>query len=365
MKKILSLLILSLLVVSCYEEIVLPAGNEEPVVVMNAQMNTGETTHEVHLSVSRNNRVWGLDGADVKVTVNGTTAIAAVQVSDESSGWNPGYQPWENVYAFDADLRPGDEVRIDARKDAFQVSATVTAPPAVTLASIDTSSVRMAYMDDTSDYLQVKVGFRDLPGDTWYRVAASMETEFAYLDDEGNPHPGYSGAQTWWMSPETGFDPVISEGGGKSGGLDLAALLSADNTYNCFSDNTFRDQDCTIRPLFDPYVIYGYYDQYMFPDLEDYSEYGTVYEIISRMPYSSRRKARLQVRTIDFAQYHYLKALQNLETYGTEMTFLVEPTTLPSNVEGGLGFVGLETVSEVVFYEKEEVLPPSGERFLY
>ena len=41
------------------------------------------------------------------------------------------------------------------------------------------------------------------------------------------------------------------------------------------------------------------------------------------------------------------------------------PTTLPSNVEGGLGFVGLDTVTEVVFYEREVILPPSAEQVYY
>ena len=365
MKKLLPLLMMTALVVSCYEEIIIPVGDVEPVAVMNAQMNTGDTTHEIHLSASQKNRVWGLDGADVKVSVNGKTAITAVQVSDEDAAWNPYYRPWEQVYVFDADLKPGDEVRIEARKDALHVTATVTAPPAIDLALIDTSTVRMSYMGETDEYLQVKVGFRDLPGDTWYRVAACMETEYAYLEEDGSPSPEYSGAQTWWMPTETGFDPVISEGSGKTGGMDLAALLSVEDSYNCFSDNSFRDEDCTIRPLFSPYTVYGYYDQYAFPLLDDYTQYETVYGTISEMPYYSHRKARLQVRTIDFTQYHYLKALQNLDTYGTEMTFLVEPTTLPSNVEGGLGFVGLETVSEVVFYEKEETLPARNDLLYY
>ena len=364
MKKILPVLLLSTLVVSCYEEIILPSGNEEPVVVMNAQLNTAAATHEIHLSVSRNNRVWGLDGADVRVTVNEKTTFTATQVYDDYAS-TPGYQPWEQVYAFDADLKPGDEVRIEARKDAYAVSATVTAPPAVTLSAIDTSTVRMSYMDDVSDYLQVKLSFRDLPGDSWYRIDACTETEFAYLDEEGNPVPEYSGTQTYWLYPETGYDPVISEGGGKTGGLDLAALLSADNTYNCFSDNGFRDQECTVRPLFYPYSVYGHYQWYIFPDLDDYTNYQEIYETISHMPYRLHQRARVQVRTIDFGQYHYLKALQNLDTYGTEMTFLVEPTTLPSNVEGGLGFVGLDTVTEVVFYEKEVLLPPSAEQLYY
>lgn len=362
MKKLLTLLIMTALMVSCYEEIIIPVGDDEPVAVMNAQMNTGDTTHGIYLYVSQQNRVRGLEGADVQVTVNGKTTVRATEEIDEDD-WR--WTRREAHYTFDAVLKPGDEVKIDARKDALHVTATVTAPPAIDLTLIDTSTVRMSYMGETDEFLQVKLGFRDLPGATWYRVAACLETEYAYLEEDGSPSPEYSGDQIWWMSPETGYDPVISEGGGKTGGMDFAALLYAEDSYNCFSDNTFRDQECTIRPLFYPYSIYGYYDMYTFPVLDDYTQYETVYGIISKMPYYSHRKARLQVRTIDFTQYHYLKALQNLDTYGTEMTFLVEPTTLPSNVEGGLGFVGLETVSEVVFYEKEETLPPSGEQMYY
>ena len=364
MKKLLPLLSLSFLVVSCYEEIIMPVGDEEPVAVMNAQMNTRESTHRIELSVSQKNRVWALPGADVRVTINGKTTLVATEVPDAYAS-DPSYEPWEQVYSFDADLKPGDEGRIEARKDAFAVSAAVTAPPAVNLSIVDTTTVRMSYMGETDDYFQVKLSFRDLPGDSWYRVAACMETEYAYLDGDGNPSPDYSGDYTWWFSPETGFDPVISEGGGKTGGMDIGALLSEENTYNCFSDSPFRDQECIIRPLFHPSIVYGYYDQYIFPDGLDYDEYEAVYEVISKMPYHAHRTARLQVRTIDFAQYHYLKALQNMDTFGTEITFLVEPTTLPSNVEGGLGFVGLETVSEVIYYEKDVVLPPSGERLYY
>ena len=363
MKKILTLLIFPILMVSCYEEIIIPVGDEEPVAVLNAQLNTADTTHEIYLSVSQQSRVRGLEGADVQVTVNGNTTLRALAVI---AGNDQLMTRWETLYAFDADLKPGDEVRIEARKDAFHVSATVTAPPAVDLSLIDTSTVRMSFMGDTGDYLQVKLGFRDLPGDSWYRVAACMETEYAYLGEDGNPSPEYSGVQTWWMDPETGFDPIISDGGGKTGGMDIGALLSEENSYNCFSDNSFRNEECTIRPLFVPYVVYSYYnDWYIIPPSEDFEEYKSVYEIVYGMPYYMHRKCFLQVRSIDFAQYHYLKALQNLDTYGTEMTFLVEPTTLPSNVEGGLGFVGLETVSEVMFYEKEETLLPMNSILYY
>ena len=81
------------------------------------------------------------------------------------------------------------------------------------------------------------------------------------------------------------------------------------------------------------------------------------WEVLSALPREVHRRATVQLRTLDLTQYHYLKALENLDTFGTEMNFLVEPTTLPSNVEGGLGFVGIETVAEYLFYEETRTYP--------
>ena len=73
------------------------------------------------------------------------------------------------------------------------------------------------------------------------------------------------------------------------------------------------------------------------------------WSILTKMPVRLHRTCHFRLRTLDFTQYHYLKALNNLETFGTEVNFLVEPTTLPSNVEGGLGFVGIETITEMQY----------------
>ena len=80
-----------------------------------------------------------------------------------------------------------------------------------------------------------------------------------------------------------------------------------------------------------------------------------------KLPVRVRRECFFRLRSLDFAQYHYLKALNNLETFGTEMSFLVEPTTLPSNVEGGLGFVGIETVTEFCYARFEREYEPLDE----
>lgn len=357
MKKTIFLLILSFLAVSCYEEVVIPVGDEDPVGVMNAQLSTLESTHTVYLSVSRKSRVRALTGAEVRIFVNGAQVATAQEIPADYEGQR------ETAYEFETEIRPGDEVRIEARQGTMSLSASVTAPPAVTVSSVDTSTVRMTYMGDSSDYLQAKMVFQDLPGTSYYRVYGRSVDQFEYLDEEGNPIPGFSGTSESFLLMETGFDPVISEGAGKTGGADLGAILSDGNSYSCFSDSPFAGGECTIRPLLD---IYSYrLDHYYYGlNVPESMKEEIDWDLLGSLPRKMHRISTVQLRSLDFPQYRYLKALENLDTFGTEMSFLVEPTTLPSNVEGGLGFVGLETVTEVPFYEITRILPPTKHHLL-
>ena len=339
MRKFLPILMLAFLAAGCYEEIRIPTEDKDPVLVMNAQMDNLEETHTVNLSRSLLSKVEPFPGAQVRVYVNGTLVAEAEEVVEEYA-WN------RTAYAFEAPFKPGDEVRIEATKDAFHASATVLVPPAVAIESEDTSSVRMTYLDDTSDYLQLKVRFKDLPGDSWYGVDHRVSDLWEYLDEEGNVIPEYTAVSNNSGSIETGFDPVISEGSGKTSGSDFGALLSVENTYNCFSDSPISGEECTLRVMVYPWSVYlnDYRYGLLIPEVlqDDPDPWSTVI----KLPVRVRRECFFRLRSLDFTQYHYLKALNNLETFGTDMSFLVEPTTLPCNVEGGLGFVGIETITE-------------------
>jgi hypothetical protein len=345
---------LSFLAAGCYEEILIPTEDKDPVLVMNAQMDNLEKRHTVSLSRSLLSKVEPLPGARVKVYVNGALVAEAVE-TPEDSGWN------QTAYEFEATFKPGDEVRIEATKDAFSASSTVVVPPAVAIASVDTSSVRMTYLDETDDFIQLKARFKDLPGDSWYGVDNRIHDLWEYLDEDGNVIPEYTVATNGQGVIETGFDPVISEGSGKTSGSDLAALLSVENTYHCFSDAPIAGEECTLRVMTYPWNVY----------LGDY-QYGLLipqvlvddpdsWSILSKLPFRVHRECFFRLRSLDFTQYHYLKALNNLETFGTEMSFLVEPTIIPSNVEGGLGFVSIETVTEFCYARFEREYEPMDE----
>ena len=349
MRKTIFLLLLSFLAVSCHEEVILPVGDDQPVGVMNALLNTLDTTHTVLLSVARKSQMSPLDKADVHVFVNGTLAATA----EEMCGMVQYDTRKEVGYSFNTAFRPGDEVRIEARKDDISMTATVTAPQPATLLSADTVYVRVNYLGVTGRIMQVKTVFQDLPGASYYRVTGRILDEFKYLDMERNPVPGYSGAveDTLWVG--TGSDPVISESAGKTS-ADLGTFLEKGHTYHCFSDLSFAGQECTIRPLFDPNRFHAFYLRQYVTD--------TISEDLSTLEYNYyliiRRRALVQLRTLDFSHYRYLKVLEKLESYGKELSFLVEPAALPSNVEGGQGFVGLETVSEIVFFKDYVELYP-------
>ena len=351
MKKIVPILMLSFLAAGCYEEILIPTEDKDPVLVMNAQMDNLEEVHVVHLSRSLLSKVEPFPGATVKVYVNDTFVAQAVEMDDENA-WN------STPYAFEAVFHPGDEVRVEAVKDAFRATSTAIVPPPVYVESVDTSSVRLTYMDSSTDYVQLKVRFKDIAGETWYGVDHRFVDVWEFLDEEGNPSPEFTVRDSSQSPLETGYDPVISEGSGKTTGSDLGALLSVENYYHCFADTPIADQECTLRVMiYDwSYYLSDYWFGVPVPDwMQDDPD---AWSILMAMPFRVHRTCCFRLRSLDFSQYHSLTALNNLETFGTEVNFLVEPTTLPSNVEGGLGFVGIETVTELQYAVLEREYDP-------
>ena len=358
MKKIIPILMLSFLAAGCYKEILIPTEDKDPVLVMNAQMDNLEEVHVVHLSRSLLSKVEPFPGATVKVYVNGTFVTQAVEMHDENA-WN------STPYAFEAEFHPGDEVRIEAAKGAFNATSTAVAPSPAEIAWIKVYSAQKTYMDNVTDYYQLKVHFKDLPGATWYGVDQRIDDVWEYLDEDGNTPPGYTAYSGFSGGLETDMDPVISEGAAMPAGDDLMDFLTVGNYYNCFADTPIAGQECTLTIMvYANYVDVPEYRYWTYiPDtIEDDEE--TVRELWG-MPARLTRTAFFRLRTMDFSQYHYLKALNNLETFGTEVSFLVEPTTLPSNVEGGLGFVGIETITEMQYSSQMQEYEPVDDPYYY
>lgn len=319
--------------VSCYHEEYIAVVDDDPVLVLNAQMTTQEEGHYISLHKGfRGKTEPVLDGL-VKVFLNGTLQASIPRSVDE-----------DGRYLFTAAFAAGDEVRVTAEKDGMAVSATTVVPPDPPVYTLDTARVRYVAWGDAMDYIQMRVGYKDLPGNSWYRMSVRVDESHRYFDSDGEPMPDLDNESSYPVSLETGSDPILSEGNVSAGENDLAAFLSPYNAFCSYSDIAFADRECLLRPMISPWY---------FDDIVGF--WGDEEKMTGRMHIT--RKITFILYSIGFAQYHYLKGLDNLETFGYDASFLVEPTTLPSNVEGGLGFIAVDSGRETVLSEQEYEFP--------
>ena len=69
----------------------------------------------------------------------------------------------------------------------------------------------------------------------------------------------------------------------------------------------------------------------------------------------------LCLRTVSRDFYNYLRAINNMETYGYDVTPIIEPTMLPNNVTGGFGMVSVGADQTVTFdLGTHHVVPSQG-----
>ena len=301
-----------------------------------AQLSTSDTDHSVFLSMSYPDRIDSLPGATVNCYVNGTVhrAVAAPPEYEPTYDWQTGEVIMMPVryrhtrYDFQAEFKPGDEVRIEASKDGMQAWAELVVPQPGTLVSVDTATVvkSLVYQDlegsETyeQEYLEFTVRLRDVTGeDSYFTMNADLESRSLDYDT---------------------FHDLVLEDGYSSGLGDLFEDLLPVNSTHCFSDKMFRDGEVTVHLYFPTYYFnrYYYYDYYD----EDYEEYEDDGEDMT---------FRLRLNSIDRGFYNYLRALNNMMCYGFDVTPIIEPTMLPNNVQGGMGMVSVaaESLFELTF----------------
>ena len=324
----------------CEETIDIELEDQEPLLVINAQLSSDVTEHTVYLSLSSVSNVSAVKGATVEVSINGGAPITAVESEEDTDEWNKRYY---RAYVFDAALTPGDKVRISARSKERSAWAEVTLAPRVNILQVDTSSVQIRSYDTyTESDFQFKADIQDPEGDNFYRFHAVVESDMVFNVKEGEPKTQHV---VFNLNLDTSNDPVISEGLSTGADNDLA-FFSVDNAYAVFSDELFRNTRRTFRFTTSPYALQQAI-WYWEPDM-DWDNITTIVSV--------NRRVGVMLYTMDYTSYRYLKSLNNMETFGYEQQILIEPTTLPSNVEGGTGFVGAYTASEVVWFDLPEAV---------
>lgn len=324
---------------SCENEIPYHPGAKEPQLIMNALLDAGETENYVYLHLSRGYSFEQFGEATLTLSVNGQAeTVEAISPEEYYKNVKDKFdeelfkQIVENMrfkpFRLTTDLHPGDHIRLEATGEngKYRASAEVTVPQPIESLHVDTCTTYLYEYNRAYPYRQYKVTLQDRPGEkNHYRLDIWNDLTFRcqwYDYQESGDRVLIDTLVTINREKEiiNREDVILTDGHpGTYDDEDNELFPTISNKYNIFTDNTFRNSQATL-------LVYT-------PLYRDKRP-----SIACRYLY---RKQTITVRLLSLteAEYRYLKALNCLEDGDYDET-LMEPVCLPSNVEGGLGFVG-------------------------
>ena len=340
MKKALYIGLLPLALSACIHTIPVDFGEVEPRLVLNAQLSAADGEQAIYLSESALTTIKPQRGATVSVLVDGKPFAQAQEAAEPDEAY-----ACAAAYHFQGGFPSGSQVTVKAVLGGTEVSAQSVVETAPRLVQVDTLRVTEQDFGDTYVSFQFKITLRDLPGNNYYRVGVRCDDLIYLIDaDENRLEIPYA----YELPVDGKQEPVL--GGGVMG----ASIFDLDPTFLVFTDQLFQDQDYTLHlslPVESLAPFYYIYDSQFKPVRSE--------TLVRLIPW---------VESITEAEYHYLEALNNLENFGYEAQMVVEPTTLPSNVQGGLGFVSVLNRTEsaplvlpLVLQEFEDMDPQKDE----
>lgn len=317
------ILLFSLLAAGCVNDMSYTPRNTEPLLIMNSLITVDCDEHEVWVGVSKPGCVDTLTGdAAVHCHINDHMGVVATE--------KPGKQRLRR-FVFSAPLEPGDKLELELLVEkkrsgetvSKKASASVIVPSVPELGSIDTLSVG----DSASRQLAFRIKMTDsTPGADYYSLGISCTSQIE-LYREGVLIGTEQFVRTCPL--DTGDDLILSEDGIAAANMDSMFDFGTPNYYGAFFDSQFDCASVTLRPKVDWWQLKSWY-------LTGFIPYDSCYV---------RPTLKVELSHIGGRHYHYLKALNSLESGSGDLA--LEDIAVPSNVVGGIGFVGISnTVSQ-------------------
>lgn len=341
--RILPIFFLLAVLTACDRELPFPA-TEGDLIVLNALLSTDEPEHIVHLAVSSpesGNRP--LTDAQVLCTVGDGPAVRATEISSTSSLQKSAQ------YSFEAQIRPGDRVRIEVAGAGLRAVAQTVAPQAPLPATADTLTrdgrmhftLHVQGRPDRADYWQLRLAFREQ-----YRIDHYWRDRNPYPEDEHFEFtPGMyintSESESEQELPlDPGEDPILNDGYTPQVVIDRyyntnAGFLfefSPVNKTRIFTDHRFAGDGADVQFSTDATPLLN-------------SEYGQARDWMIRYHYHCTRTLTVRLLALDEAAYAYLDAINREKSRNGFNYLLVEPVIFPTNVEGGLGFLSVASAT--------------------
>lgn len=313
MIKIDTLLALSLavlLTVACENEIPFNPKANPPKLIMNALINADSLNNTLFLNMSGQNQLGDVADATVEVRVNGQLTETA-QLLPKATEYEIGKR-----FRITTAFRPGDAVRIDATTadGSHHTWAEVVIPQPIAIEKWDTATTSLRQGSHSEIYMRFKITFSDRPKeDNYYRLITDRQTTYYERLAEGGEKIV---STTWNRGMVSREDVVLTDGRPSTSGEDSGLFEKEDNIYGIFDDNRFRDGSYTMTVHI--------------PKIWGGSDADHRYEV----------DVYLRLLSITETEYRYLKALNIIDSDVYDET-IMEPIKFASNVNGGLGIVGI------------------------
>lgn len=318
---------------SCENEIIYNHPENEPKLILNALIDAEKSDNYIYLNLSGTYKVQQVPDALVKVYVNGEYKEDLISHKQEEY-----FQKY--IYPVKTKFIPGDKVRIEATtKDGkYHVWSETTVPFKPEIIHIDTTSVKIKEYYDSSfyeDYYQFKITIKDDSKEKrYYRLIS--ENTFTYEVNlvESQKDTVIAFKRYAYIARE---DIALNEGRpGAPVETDLEFFMPSINLYGIFDNTYFKDNQYTLTINL----------------LKQDSYYYNVYwpEEIEKKKFTN--SVKIGVQAITKEEYLHLKAL-NYYHSDTYDEFLSEPVHFPSNVNGGLGILGIHSEDNVEMFLKE------------
>lgn len=314
----------------CENEIPYNPGNQKPLLVMNALLNAGQADNHVYLHLSEGYKIKRVEQATLSLYVNGQLTEEPQPLESSQTG--------RMAFRLGTVFHPGDHLRLQATAEGekYRAEAEVTVPQPVKDIQVDTCTTKIIRFGSMTDYHRILVTLSDLPDEKNYYRLEVLNNYFVQIapppthpDEYGNSEYGNEGTSFYYTDREliNREDIILTDGHISHSDKDEENELfpSIKNKYNVFTDNQFANSTATLKV----YTRLNPFQMNASP--------GMLPSLLS---------IDVRLFSLDREEYLYFKGLNTIDDENYD-TALMEPVSLPSNVKGGLGFVGASSETRV------------------
>lgn len=306
---------------ACENNIPYDVANNPSKLIVNAIIDASEKEHIISISKTGRYDTDSIRNAIINIYINDLLKEQLTEpfLRDSSkhpfpsADYHPGDYTNDTPYRTTLQFRPGDKVRIEVFADdhTYHAWAEDIVPQPVEIGQIDT----MTYTTDDYHMMRMRTTITDDPtAKNFYRLALLKKTTTYIRNKETGLLSEY--LQEEVIELDTREDFILNDGKVVT---DDGITGRQENALAVFDDTRMQGTE-TLTTHFER-IAKNYYS----PGAAGFERESIAYNVY--------------LISITEIQYYYLKALNALYSFGYD-EYLSTPVAFPSNIQGGVGFVG-------------------------